>query len=73
MQGFLPCYDGGMTATAEPQKGSGRVLTEAVFVRLRPDDYAAFSAAAEAEDRTLAAWLRRQGRLAVGDREAKRP
>jgi len=37
----------------------------AVFVRITPEDRERFEAAALAEDRTVANWLRRLGRLAV--------
>jgi hypothetical protein len=47
------------------QNATSPELVTSVMVRLTEHDYAVFSAAAEAEDRPLAAWLRRQGRLAV--------
>lgn len=49
----------------EPAPEKSPALSEAVFVRLTEQDRRAFEAAANAEDRPLAAWLRRQGRLAV--------
>jgi hypothetical protein len=40
-------------------------LDRQTAIRLTERDVVEFSNAARAEDRTLAAWLRRQGRLAV--------
>jgi hypothetical protein len=45
---------------------SQRLLkTRQVMVRLDPREHAEFQAAADEEDRPLAAWLRHQGRLAI--------